>query len=970
MDLKFTNRIVCLLLTAVLAAGLFGCAAQVQTTVLPSPDSLAYSSYTEIPGITQAEIDAIEALRAKYTSFSYATSLGTECFYNEDGTLGGFSTIFAEWLSRLFGIEFIPAAYAWDELLLGMESLEFDFSDAISIMRQGEYYMTDMISEHAVRSVSLMDSRSLTLISQQRVLRYGFLKGSAVSSLVSPHIRVGYSPIEVPNLERAREMLQNKELDVMLLDSTHALGAELENSAFIDNFSPIVYDSVAFATKNSELEPIVAVLQRYLGSGGVSYLQDMRERGAHAYRRDKFLRLLTEEERAYLNVHQHPAAIIPVATEYDNYPTSFYNEQDDEWQGISIDVLEELEKLTGMSFGFINSRTDEWETLLTMLETGVVAIITELIRSPAREGKFLWIDEPYEMDYYALLSSVEFPDIAFSQVASCRVGLLEGTAQAEVFEVLFPNHPNTVLYSNTLDAFDALERGEVDLVMMTRNLLLSVTNYMERAGYKANLILDRQYESLFGFNRDEVVLHSVINKAMPLIDSNAIVGNWTRRVFDYRGKMARAQMPYMTMMLVLLVIVLVLLLILFVRNRQMGKRLEATVRRRTQELEVQTQRAQVASNTKSDFLARMSHEIRTPLNAIMGMTEIAKRSETMEKVSEHLGKITTASDHLLGILNDVLDMSKIESGKFVLSYEPFALQEAMEEVANIITQRCEDGKISFDAEFNDAVEQDVIGDKLRLKQVLINLLGNAVKFTPAGGEIEFRVTAFASANGGLHVEFMVRDTGIGMTDKQMEKLFVAFEQADSSIAARFGGTGLGLTISQSLVKMMDGAITVSSVFGEGSIFAFAIDMEKTTIERKLHRDPDIIPSLGNKRILLVEDVDINRMILIELLSDTDLKIDEAVDGQDALNIMTAAPEGHYDLIFMDIQMPKLNGYQATEAIRKLKRADIKALPIVAMTANAYKEDIDRAIKSGMNGHLSKPININEVLATLVRYLVT
>ncbi|GHU82770.1 hypothetical protein FACS1894196_1640 [Clostridia bacterium] len=561
-----------------------------------------------------------------------------------------------------------------------------------------------------------------------------------------------------------------------------------------------------------------------------------------------------------------------------------------------------------------------------------------------------------------------------------HVGLIRDSAYAEIFREMFPNHSNISEYENREEAIEALEIGEIDLLMGTRNMLLSITNYMERAGYKANLVLSRSYESGFGFARRETTLRSIVSKAQELINTESVVDNWIRRVFDYRTALIRGQQPYLIGVSVLLVVVLLLLLTILTRNRQMAVRLEATVQQRTHELrdrsrdlEVQTEAAKVASRAKSEFLARMSHEIRTPLNAIIGMTEIAKRAleqREHDKEQSSLAQISAASNHLLGILNDVLDMSKIESGKFTLASEEFGLRIAMEEVANIIAQRCEDKKLRFTTNFGDVPDVDVVGDKLRLKQVLINLLGNAVKFTPDRGKLDFLIYAREEGDRRLEVRFVVSDSGIGMTPEQVQKLFRAFEQADSAIATRFGGTGLGLAISQNLVREMGGEITVESVFNEGSTFEFTLHMErKENTHREAALESGMTLNLTGKRILLVEDVEINRIILMELLSDTKLQIDEAADGVEAVEQFAASPEGTYDLIFMDVQMPNMDGYEATRRIRALDRQDARRVPILALTANAYREDINAAMSAGMNGHLAKPIDMDEVMRALARWLI-
>ena len=316
-------------------------------------------------------------------------------------------------------------------------------------------------------------------------------------------------------------------------------------------------------------------------------------------------------------------------------------------------------------------------------------------------------------------------------------------------------------------------------------------------------------------------------------------------------------------------------------------------------------------------------------------------------------------------MNDVLDMSKIESGKFELQSESFALRTAMEEVEHIISARCADKNIVFRPEFA-SVPPDfcVVGDKLRLKQIVINLLGNAVKFTPGGKTIDFRVELVRETAEQAAVYFVVADTGIGMTEEQQGRLFQSFTQADAGVAVRYGGTGLGLSISQNLARMMGGEISVTSRKGEGSAFSFTLIFQpgEKTVEK--FAAPEDAPDLFGRRILLVEDIEVNRMILMELLADTRVDIDEATDGQDALDKFSASPPYYYDLIFMDVQMPLMDGYESTARIRALDRPDAAAVPIIAMTANAFREDVEKARKAGMSSHLSKPVDIAAVMRVL------
>jgi len=397
------------------------------------------------------------------------------------------------------------------------------------------------------------------------------------------------------------------------------------------------------------------------------------------------------------------------------------------------------------------------------------------------------------------------------------------------------------------------------------------------------------------------------------------------------------------------------------------------------------ERTEQASSAKSNFLSSMSHEIRTPLNAIIGMTTIATGSPDPERKDYCLSKISGASTHLLGIINDILDMSKIEEGKLELSYTDFEFSAMIQRVINIFEFRLAEKKQQFIVNADPLIPSRIITDEQRLAQVITNLVSNAIKFTPNEGRITLDVKRIDSGedDGVCELELRMSDTGIGISKEQLGKLFDPFVQVDSSISRKFGGTGLGLAITKKIVEMMQGSIHIESELGHGSSFIFNIKVEVP----KLHPETiepassqvadDAIEDYSGKRILLAEDVEINREIVIALLGDLNMEITEAADGQQAYEKYSAEP-GNYDLIFMDIHMPGINGYESTRLIRTFE-AEMKVnnpqllrwpdgIPIIAMTANVFKEDIEHCLAAGMNGHVGKPLDLGEVKATLKKYL--
>lgn len=377
------------------------------------------------------------------------------------------------------------------------------------------------------------------------------------------------------------------------------------------------------------------------------------------------------------------------------------------------------------------------------------------------------------------------------------------------------------------------------------------------------------------------------------------------------------------------------------------------------------------SNAKSTFLANMSREIRTPLNAIIGMTEVAKTTENFEDISECMDKINSSAKNLLRIVINALDMSTLESGKFVLYEEPFALSNMIQNIRDLNLTQIKRKNQQFKTVVDKNIPQMILADELRLSQVVNNLLSNAVKFTPDGGHIEFTAELLSRKGQAARLRFAVKDDGIGISENVQSKLFEAFEYTDSSFSRQFGGTGLGLAISQRIVKLMGGVIRVESEAGQGSKFIFEVNcripQEQPIGDMKPveSREPAIKVSSNfyGHTILLVEDVEINREIVLALMKDTGVKIDCASNGQTAISMFIANPR-KYSMIFMDIQMPILDGYSASQRIRSMD----KDIPIIAMTANASADDVQKCKSFGMDDYIAKPVDIDELLKKTEKYI--
>jgi len=1110
------RRVIYKILAAVFLPAMFSACTN---SAKEQPLAFAYASYRDIPGVTNEEIAAIEAFKEKKASFIYGMSLSTEAFTSENGEVGGFTSLFCEWLSQFFGIPFKPAVYEWDDLIEGLSSHEIDFTGELTATeeRQKTYFMTDAIAERPLKSLRLADSRPILEIIDSRPLRCCFLEGTTTIDDITSRLHGEYEIIIVNTQDNAYEALKNGKADAFFDEGPFEAAFEKYYDVKIENFFPLVFSPVSMASKNPDLTPIISIVEKALQNGCRDYLSSLYTAGYNNYRRHKLFLRLSEEERAYIRSHSE----VFFAAEYDNYPTSFYNNYENDWQGIAFDVLSELETLTGLDFKIINDKTMEWPELLNSLETGKASMISELLETEDRIGLFLWPDTTLKTDNFMLISKSNFPDISFNEIITVRVGLIKDTGFATSFKAWFPEHKRTFEYETSDLAFKALEHGEIDMIMANFSQLLMFTNYYEQTGYKANLIFDYASKATFGFNRNEALLCSIVNKALYMIDTEKISDQWMRKTFDYSAKLARSQRPWLISAAVLLSVVIVLLIALFQKKRREGKKLEVLVQKRTNELAIQTatlsaafdatpdlifckdldsrflrcnkafekrfnvqeadivgkgdvdglgipaetaeqyrevdlkvinegrtvayeehipsaegivdvfetskvplvqngritgvlavahnisglkemeQQALSASRAKSIFLANMSHEIRTPMNAITGMIAIGKSASAIERKDYCFTKIEDASQHLLGIINDILDMSKIEANKYDLSPVEFNFEKMLHRVVDVINFRVEEKQQKLTVHIDDAIPRTLIADDQRLAQVVTNLLGNAVKFTPEQGAIGLNALFLGEEDGLCTIEISVSDTGIGISAEQQKNLFKSFQQAEADTTRRFGGSGLGLVISRSIVEMMGGKIWVESEPGKGSVFAFTVQVKKGVCANDNpdgeaapdKEEPDITGLFAGRRILLVEDVEINREIVLALLEPTQVEIDCAENGQEAVRMFSEAPE-KYDMIFMDIQMPEMDGYEATRRIRNIeaehygtgfsegKNKDAespketptqlperpKGVPIIAMTANVFREDIEKCLAAGMTAHVGKPLNFEEVIKSISHFL--
>ena len=1257
-----------------------------------------FSSYLEVPGITDEEIEAIESFRDQV--FIFGMPMSTEAYINENGVLSGFSVLFCEWLTGFFGIPFQPALYEWQDLIAGLIAGVISFSGELTVSeeRLKTFYMTSAIASRPVKSFRITGSRPLWEIAETRCLRNGFIQGSSSIGVITSEMESGtFEIIELDGFNYVYDALKSGEIDVFYFSGVAEINFIEYSDIAAQEFYPLTFLPVSFLTGNSALQPLVSVVDKALKNGDLHYLTLLYNRAHRDYLKFRLYKQLTAAERAY--IINNP--VVPIGVDPGNYPASFYDRREGEWRGIFLDILNEITLLTGITFHRVNDEYMKWPEIYQMLVDGELALVTELTQTNDRAGQFLWPETTQLIDYYALISNIDYPDIKINEALYVRVGLAKDTAYTAIFRKWFPGHLNTVEYESMVDAFNALLYGEVDMVMANQKRLLYLTHYLEQPDYKTNVVFDYAMNAKFGLNKNEEVLASIIDKALGSIESRAISDYWIRRTYDYRIKVEQARTPWIIGVTLLFLCVLVLVISLFIKNRHSHIRLQRLVEKRTYELALQTttlttlfdsipdliftkdlhlhylhcnkafldhfgrskneligksfeeglgmvsaitedinyidrkvlaeglilafeeriprvdgskpyyetikmplilneevvgimgisrditkrkemertiasnyeyakklsnalaeitksptisagilkdaadviaqegckalntdriviwrfvhdgyilecisyynagtgkitvqdnnnlsnrpeylkllqserlivmsntddcdlvsdafdgytnslcaaldapirvdgnlvgvvcveqgpceefpagrewmieeqnfassladlmalaisgserrnarDAAEMASKTKSSFLANMSHEIRTPMNAILGVTEFMIQKETLPAdVEEGLDKIYSSCDLLLGIINDILDFSKIEAGRLDIMPAQYKVASLINDSVHLNMMRIESKPIEFELHVDENIPAKLIGDELRIKQILNNLLSNAFKYTEKG-MVSLSVVSesipllsylpdhsmsnqvhWTMDKEGVTLVLSVKDTGHGMTKKQLSMMFDEYSRFDHERNITIEGTGLGLAITRRLISFMNGNIHVESTPGEGSLFTVRLPQEKVD-EEVLGRE--VVANLKQFRrsymshqrrgqfvrdpmpygsVLIVDDVETNLYVAVGLMKLYRLCIDTAMNGKDAIKKIKDGKV--YDIVFMDHMMPEMDGIETTKHLRNFGYTN----PIVALTANAVAGQADMFLQNGFNDFISKPIDIRQLNAVLNR----
>ena len=889
---------------------------------------------------------------------------------DEDGNRSGYGYDFLRLMARYWDVDYEYVGYdkSWDEMQRMLIDGEIDMVTSARRTPEREELFDFSRPIGTNNGILTVRSDNSTIVegkySTYDGMRVALLRGNSRNDEFAEYARTKgftYKSVYFDSAEEIAEALQNGTVDAIVTSFLR----KMNNERILEKFGSSDF-YVIVKKGNTELLNQVnyAIDQMNAAEGNwKTTLYNKNYESTDAKNLE-----YTEEEKRIITQYSkdNPLHILCDPT---RYPYSYT--ENGEVKGILPDYFRKIADYAGLSYEFLVPATrDEYIAYQSAKGTVDISIDARLDTDNYAETKGWGLTAPYITMRMARVTRRDFDGNIHV------VTTVNQTASKSIEDAVAPG-AEKLMCSTRQEMMEAVRDGKADAAFVYYYMAQAFIN-SDTTGTMTYTLLEQPTFSyrMVVSSTENHALAGILTKAMYAMPDNLVEDLATQYTTYKATNLTLVDMiclhPVTAVAIIVFISWMAVTLIVILNRLQTRRKLQLAAQQKAKEMTVLAEQAQAASKAKSTFLSNMTHDIRTPMNAIIGFTNIALHQDSVPEMHNCLKKIKESSDHLLSLLNDVLDLSRIESGKVEFSPVPTNITAVTDSVIEIVKGMLLNRELNFEVHREPLQNPYVMTEPVRIREILVNILNNAVKFTKDGGTIRFD----AGGRPGVDAQhivicYRIKDTGIGMSEDFQKKIFDEFAQEENGVRTQYKGTGLGMPISKKYIELMGGTITVDSRKGVGTTFTVEIPMELTNAEKVEKTKPLVQHNdLKGIKVLLAEDNDLNAELATMLLEDLGMTVTRAADGQEVVDLFAEYPAGTYDIILMDIMMPKMDGHQAAKAIRAMyaDRPDAEEIPIIALSANAFSEDVQASQDAGMNGHVSKPLNMEEVTKVIERNL--
>lgn len=889
---------------------------------------------------------------------------------DEDGNRSGYGYDFLRLMARYWDVDYEYVGYdkSWEEMQQMLIDGEIDMVTSARRTPEREELFDFSRPIGTNNGILTVRSDNSTIVegkySTYDGMRVALLRGNSRNDEFAEYARTKgftYKSVYFDSAEEIAEALQNGTVDAIVTSSLR----KMNNERILEKFGSSDFYVIVKKGNTELLNKINYAIDQMNAAEG-SWKTTLYNKN---YETTDTKNLEYTEEEKRIIAQYSKGNPLHVLCDPTRYPYSYT--ENGEVKGILPDYFRKIADYAGLSYEFLVPATrDEYIAYQSNKDAVNISIDARLDTDNYAETKEWGLTAPYITMRMARVTRRDF-DGKINVVTT-----VNQNASTSIEDVLAPG-AEKLMCSTRQEMMEAVRDGKADAAFVYYRMAQAFVN-SDTTGTMTYTLLEQPTFSyrMVVSSTENHALAGILTKAMYAMPDNLVEDLATQYTTYKATNLTLADMirlhPVTAVAITVFISWMAVTMIIIVNRLRTRRKLQLAAQQKAKEMTVLAEQAQAASKAKSTFLSNMSHDIRTPMNAIIGFTNIALHQDSVPEMHNCLKKIEESSDHLLSLLNDVLDISRIESGKVEFSPVPANITAVTDSVIEIVKGMILNRELNFEVHREPLQNPYVMTEPVRIREILVNILNNAVKFTKDGGTIRFDAGSRPGADAQhIVICYRIKDTGIGMSEEFQKKLFDEFAQEENGVRTQYKGTGLGMPISKKYVELMGGTITVDSRKGVGTTFTVEIPMELTNAEKVEKTKPLAQHNdLKGIKVLLAEDNDLNAELATILLEDLGMTVTRAADGQEVVDLFAEHPAGTYDIILMDIMMPEMDGHQAAKAIRAMyaDRSDAEEIPIIALSANAFSEDVQASLDAGMNGHVSKPLNMEEVTKVIERNL--